>query len=76
MATKLIERFRPGVERHWAAQIGCHLTEVVDAMAVIGVGVSDDDLIDRTDAGGQQLPPEVRAAIDQQQLAFTLDQNR
>jgi hypothetical protein len=53
----------------------CYLPKVIDAMAMIGVIVGDDDMVDRRHIGREQLLPEVRPAVDQQLLAPAFDQN-
>jgi hypothetical protein len=52
-----------------------HDPELVDAMAMVGMVMGDDHPIDLPNSGRQQLLPEIRAAINQQPFALTLDQD-
>jgi hypothetical protein len=63
------------MERHGTAEDLGHDPELVDAVAMIGMVVGDDHLVDLTNSGRQQLLPEIRAAINQQPFALTFDQD-
>jgi hypothetical protein len=69
------QRFGPRVKRYGPLKPVCYLPKVIDAMAMIGVIVGDDDMVDRRHIGREQLLPEVRPAVDQQLLAPAFDQN-
>ncbi len=52
------------------------LPQVVDTVAMIGMIVRDDDVVDFSDIGLKQLVPQVGPAIDQEPLSFAVDQDR
>ena len=59
----------PGVERKWRSRQLRERAKLVDPVAVIGVVVGDDDTVDVTYAGGEQLGSEVGAAVDENRFA-------
>ena len=65
-----------GMERHRAAKMLRDLPQIVDAVAMVGMIVGDDDPVDAGDVRRQQLLAQIGAAIDQQALAAAFDQDR
>jgi hypothetical protein len=74
--TKAFERVGTPDQRHRLTSRLHKRPQVVDAVAMIGVVVGDQHRIETPAIGGEQLLPEVRAAIDQQPLVRALDQQR
>jgi hypothetical protein len=61
--------------RHGGALVCCYLPQIVDPVTMVGMIVRDDNAIDGAHIGQQQLPPQVRAAIDEQLLPIAFDQD-
>ena len=53
-----------------------NLPEIVDAMAMVSMVVSDDNMIDVNDIGSQQLLAQVGATIDEHSFAVAVDHDR
>ena len=64
------------MKRHWAPKMLRDLPQIVDAVAMVGMVVSDDHPVDVDQIRRQQLFAQIRPAIDQQPLAAAFDQDR
>src|SRR5579864_1374665 len=73
---KLVEDVPPRVERRRAAKRLRNRPKLVDPVAMVAVGVGDDDPVKSADIGGKKLLAKVRPAIDQHSFAGAVDQNR
>ena len=50
--------------------------KLVDAVAMVTMGMGDDDATEATDFGRQQLLAKIRSAIDQHSFSGAFDQDR
>src|SRR5207253_7905801 len=81
---KRVSEAQPEVVEDVAARIKRHRTtgrlgyrpKLVDAVAMIAVGVGDDHAVERADASSKQLLAQVGTAIDQDAFAGAFDQDR
>ena len=64
------------VERHCSANRLSDGPELVNAVTVVAVRVCDNDAVQASDLGRQQLLAQVRPAIDKHALAGTFDEDR
>ena len=75
-ALKPLQSARTRVKRNWATGRLGNLTEVVDAMAMVGMVVGDDHTGQIDQLGCEQLRAHVGTAIDKQVIAVALNHNR
>src|SRR4029079_2041066 len=73
---ELIESLAPAVEWHRAAYRRRDRAKLVDAVAMVAMGVGDDHCVEGPDTGVEQLLAQVRTAIDQDLRAGAFDQDR
>ena len=63
------------MKRDRALQPMGDLSKIVDPVTMIGMVMSDYDMIDGISIGPQQLFAHVRPAVDQQALSIAVDQD-
>ena len=73
-AAKPLQHFRARKERHPGP--GTARSALVDAVAMVGMVVRNENLTDIDPIRGQQLLAQVRPAVDQQPLAIAFNQDR
>jgi hypothetical protein len=65
----------PGMERDRPAEPLCDRSKFIEAMAVVCVIMSDNEMVNFTDFRCKELLPEIGTAIYEQPLAGALDEN-
>src|SRR5690242_12412305 len=72
---ELVEHVGAGMERHRTTDRLRHGAKLVDAVAMVAMGVRDDDSVEPSHSRREQLLPKIGPAIDQHALAAALDQD-
>ena len=73
---ELVEHVGARVERQRAIDRLRDRPELVDPVAMVAMGVRDDDAVETAHFGSQQLLPKIGPAIDEHALAAAFDQDR